>query len=204
GLLMITLLSSKTVLDFVVNNIRALVILLISLPILYFALSSLVELERFERTLNYTFELFINYFSGSGFESRSTNRQLEMYIFPETIGTWLFGDGMMESATGGYYMKTDIGYIRLLFYFGLPSTLFFVYMLCRYTKILSSLGQQRVLTYFFLTVLFWFLAIYFKGLATYSNYYVLFLMFLVLPRKNQLNISTSIEEEKSYEDSYTS
>src|SRR5690606_36927125 len=139
-----------------------------------------------ERMLNYTFELFVNYFSGSGFETRSSNKQLEMYIFPEKITTRLFGDGRMQKPSGGYYMKTDIGYTRLLIYFGLPCILFFVYKLFKYTKILSSLAGTRVLKYFFLTMVFWFLIIYFKGLATYSNYFVLFLSFLVLTRKNVL------------------
>ena len=53
-----------------------------------------------------------------------------MYVFPEAIKTWLIGDGYFSPPqdtdpyfTGkirlGYYMGTDVGYLRFIFYFGL-------------------------------------------------------------------------------------
>lgn len=52
-----------------------------------------------------------------------------MYRFPETLKTWIIGDGYMLSAnndpyyTGpfylGYYKGTDVGYLRFIYYFGI-------------------------------------------------------------------------------------
>ena len=50
-----------------------------------------------------------------------------MVVWPETLETWLIGDGFFDNPNipdrfgrlyGGYYMKTDIGYLRYIFYFG--------------------------------------------------------------------------------------
>lgn len=52
-----------------------------------------------------------------------------MWVWPDNLATWLIGDGYFNSpATNpyyigplfeGYYMGTDIGYCRFVFYFGL-------------------------------------------------------------------------------------
>lgn len=53
-----------------------------------------------------------------------------MYVFPETLKTWIIGDGYFLNPSdidsyytgkiyGGYYMGTDVGYLRFIFYFGL-------------------------------------------------------------------------------------
>ena len=52
-----------------------------------------------------------------------------MVVWPEVLRTWVIGDGYFENqrndrnyigsaTTAGYYMGTDIGYLRFLFYFG--------------------------------------------------------------------------------------
>ncbi len=52
-----------------------------------------------------------------------------MVIFPESLKTWVIGDGYFANSRydinylgtateGGFYMGTDIGYLRFLFYFG--------------------------------------------------------------------------------------
>ena len=63
-----------------------------------------------------------------------------MIVFPDNLHTWIIGDGYLENPFnrdmnyigpnfGGYYMATDIGYLRFLFYFGLIGLLLFcVYM----------------------------------------------------------------------------
>ena len=49
--------------------------------------------------------------------------------YPETFKTWFIGDGYIENPKndpyfigkiwGGYYMGTDVGYLRFIYYFGL-------------------------------------------------------------------------------------
>ena len=53
----------------------------------------------------------------------------KMLVFPETFKTWLIGDGYGANPSSdpyyvgpnfhGFYMGTDIGYLRFIFYFGL-------------------------------------------------------------------------------------
>ena len=60
----------------------------------------------------------------------SSNEILKnMFRLPESFKTWIIGDGYIENPKndpyfigkiwGGYYMGTDIGYLRFIYYFGL-------------------------------------------------------------------------------------
>lgn len=81
------------------------------------------------KLLRFGFEIFFNYFELGKFETNSTNLLSEGLIFPDNLKTWIIGDGYMASGlndpyyTGpsdyGFYMNTDAGYSRFLFYFGL-------------------------------------------------------------------------------------
>lgn len=186
GILMITMLKSKNILAFIRNNFKIVFGIILSAPILYFILSVFVDTDRLDRTLEFIFQLFINYFSGEGLESHSTNQLLEMYIFPNNMQTWLFGDGQMLKPNGGYYMSTDVGYVRLIYYFGLPCTLFFVWLLFKYSRILSRKIKSVPFKYYFFILSLWFIILNLKGLAFGSEYFVLFLVFSVLIRKNKV------------------
>lgn len=82
------------------------------------------------RMLRFAFEGFFNLVE-TGEWSISSNEALKtMVVFPETTKTWIIGDGYFNNpiksdpyflgeATGGYYMGTDVGYLRFIFYFGL-------------------------------------------------------------------------------------
>lgn len=76
--------------------------------------------ESLELAFNFGFEIFVNYFESDSLESASTNQMKEMYIWPTSVKTYLIGDGMFaDPMTGGYYMATDIGILRLIYYFGI-------------------------------------------------------------------------------------
>lgn len=79
--------------------------------------------------LRFGFEAFFNYFEYGEFETNSTNMLSEGMIFPDNLHTWIIGDGYMASGSNdpyyigpadyGFYMNTDAGYSRFIFYFGL-------------------------------------------------------------------------------------
>lgn len=74
-----------------------------------------------EKILNWAFQLFIN-----GGETTSTNRLKEMWhVIPTNIKTWIVGDGKWN-LVDGYYMSTDVGYLRILWYSGLVGIFIFV------------------------------------------------------------------------------
>ena len=88
------------------------------------------------KLLRFGFEAFFNYFENGRFETNSTNMLSEGMIFPDNLKTWIIGDGYMASGlndpyyTGpsdyGFYMNTDAGYSRFLFYFGLTGLSAFI------------------------------------------------------------------------------
>ena len=78
-----------------------------------------------EAAINWVFELFINYMDGNGFTSESTNELQNMIVFPDNLKTWLLGDGLAFTSTNGFYMNTDIGYLRSLFYWGIIGSLIY-------------------------------------------------------------------------------
>ena len=178
GIIMASALKAESLHKFVLNNIKIFIGIVLAFPFLYLLLNLFVEPNRMDRILGWAFEFLVDFDANDGVETSSTNRMAEMLILPDSIGTWLMGDGRFTDPSGGYYMHTDIGYIRMLFYFGLPITLFFIYVLFRYSKILYSIKPSRVLKYFFITIFFWFIILNIKGFAFHSYYFTLFLIFL--------------------------
>ena len=84
----------------------------------------------FQDLMEFGFEGIFNYFEGGELETASTNTLKSMIVFPENISTWIIGDGYFansrfdqnylgDATTGGFYMGTDIGYLRFIFYAGI-------------------------------------------------------------------------------------
>lgn len=93
-----------------------------------------------------------------------------MYVFPDNLKTWLIGDGYFDNPyyadpyftgrfVGGYYMGTDVGYLRFIFYSGLvglaaiTAVLWKACLICR-----SRFNTEKELFVLFLLVnlLVWF------------------------------------------------
>lgn len=89
----------------------------------------------FRGHIDYAFEGFFSLFETGRWHTTSNDNLVEMVKIPQDVKTWLIGDGYFLNAlqydinylgpeyTGGYYMGTDIGYLRFLYYFGLPGLL---------------------------------------------------------------------------------
>ena len=85
------------------------------------------------KLLRFAFEAPINWIETGEWRTDSTDQLKSMWILPESIKTWIIGDGyFMNPIKPGFYMGTDIGYLRFIFYCGLPGLLmfsvFFVYL----------------------------------------------------------------------------
>jgi len=80
------------------------------------------------------FEGFINWLETGVWSTHSTNLLQTMWVFPESLKTWIIGDGyfMDPEKPGAFYMMTDIGYCRFIFYCGLIGlftfSVYFVYI----------------------------------------------------------------------------
>lgn len=107
-----------------------------------------------KRLLLFAFEGFFNYFEKGKFETNSTNLLSEGLIFPDNTKTWIIGDGYMAGGYNdpyyigpsdyGFYMNTDAGYSRFLFYFGLTGlTTFSIFFVNVCKECISRFGNNR-------------------------------------------------------------
>jgi hypothetical protein len=139
---------------------------------------------NFRSNLRFGFEGFFSLAEKGRWEVRSNEILKGMVVWPETVKTWLVGDGYFENPglpnrlgqiTEGYYMKTDIGYLRFIFYFGVVGLIgmILVFMYMTYTCI-KSFPRFK---WMFLAVL---LVNYIGWLKVSSDVIMVFAPFLVL------------------------
>lgn len=93
--------------------------------------------------LRFAFEGFFNLVETGHYSVASNDTLKDMYVFPETLKTWIIGDGYFSNPywsdpnyiwqgqnRRGYYMGTDVGYLRFIFYFGVIGLIAFMAFLC--------------------------------------------------------------------------
>ena len=125
--------------------------------------------------LRFGFEGFFSLYEKGYWSTNSTDILENMVVFPESLKTWVIGDGYCANPytdpfyTGpsyhGFYMATDIGFLRFLFYFGIIGTMAMVLYMCN-----VSLACVR----------------------RFPNYRILFVLLLLLTLIEWLKVSTDI------------
>lgn len=102
------------------------VVLLATVPIATFFYNTS---EDFHELLRFGFEGFFSLFEKGRWDVSSNTALESMIVWPEEFKTWVIGDGYFanqrndanyigDATTRGFYMGTDIGYLRYIFYFG--------------------------------------------------------------------------------------
>ena len=79
--------------------------------------------------LYHALELFRNIASGAGARVDSVEHLASMYLLPDSFATYLIGDGFYYGTSTTeleFYMGTDVGYLRILYYSGAISLLIFI------------------------------------------------------------------------------
>lgn len=137
------------------------------LGIFVIMISLIVFLYNYNETihdlLRFGFEGFFNWIEHGKWETRSTDHLETMWKWPESDKTWLWGDGyfnhpdMLDPTykgrmTLGFYMATDIGYLRFIYYCGLPGMLVFCSFLL-YMAVLCYKKYDRERILFFLLII---------------------------------------------------
>lgn len=108
--------------------------LCVALPIIIYLYSAN---QQFHDNVRFAFEGFFSIAETGKWETNSNNILKKMIVFPDNTKTWMIGDGYIENPYsrdpyyvgpnfGGYYMATDIGYLRFIFYFGLIGLVTFI------------------------------------------------------------------------------
>lgn len=145
------------------------------------------------KLLRFGFEAFFNYFEHGTFETNSTNMLSKGMIFPDNFRTWIIGDGYMASGSNdpyyigpadyGFYMNTDAGYSRFIFYFGLiglSSFILFFVMVCN--ACINGIEENRLL---FIAILILGLCIWIK---VSTDLFLVFALFLCINIKKESTV----------------
>lgn len=114
----------------------------------------------FRSNIRFAFEGFFSLWEKGEWIMGSNERLKNMYIWPDNFKTWLIGDGYIENPYnrepyyigpnfGGYYMATDVGYCRFIFYFGLIGLALFMTFFVKATQVC----MRRFVEYRFLFLL---------------------------------------------------
>jgi len=149
--------------------------------------------EGFHDNLRFGFEGFFSLIEKGRREVHSNDMMMSMWFWPDNWHTWLIGDGYFnnplqsnpfyigQSFTDNFYMGTDIGYCRLVFYGGiLFLSVFIVFFVnCAYQ---CSINNRKC------SIIFWLiLAINFIGWCKVSSdIFPIYALLLWIPKSDSL------------------
>lgn len=152
-------------------------------PFIIFCYTSIPEMYG---NIRFAFEGFFSLVEKGTWDVGSNKILKNMIVFPETTKTWVIGDGYFENPyyrepyytgphTGGYYMETDIGYLRFIFYMGLTGLIAFCYFFYRVGQnCMDRFSQHKIM---FLMILVLHFAIWCK---VSTDIFLVFALFLCL------------------------
>ncbi|MDR0789423.1 MAG: hypothetical protein LBO06_01365 [Bacteroidales bacterium] len=98
--------------------------------LLYFVALPASTKAKFDNYFEFGFEMFYTYDKGGELTTTSTDELREMLLIqPDNWKTWLIGDGYFDDPFRPffYYKDTDVGYFRLIFYFGIFGCIIYTY-----------------------------------------------------------------------------
>lgn len=120
---------------------------------------------NFHYWIRFAFESFFNLFERGEFSSASTNTLKDMYVFPDNPKTWLIGDGYFSNPywsdwtytyihqnKRGFYMGTDVGYLRFIFYFGVVGLAAFSIFMCKAAQTCADKCKKYTALFFFVLI----------------------------------------------------
>ena len=157
--------------------------------------------QQFHDNIRFAFEGFFSLAEKGYWETNSNNILKNMIVFPDNVKTWIIGDGYIENPTyrdpyyvgpvhGGYYMNTDIGYLRFIFYFGIIGLSTFIFYFCKVARTCAK-RFPRYATMFMLVLainmIVW--------LKVSTDIFLVFAIFLCISKED------NDAYEKQYEDS---
>lgn len=143
--------------------LNALIVVSVVIMCIFFFAKDVINIE-------WAFEIVISYFEKNSFETGSTNHLKEMFVFPETLKTYIVGDALFEEASGAYYMQTDVGYLRLLFYWGIGGLiLFWIFQFYLYWYVYVLSNRDRMVLPLLWIILSFILVLNVKGFCD-ANY----------------------------------
>lgn len=157
---------------------------------------------QFRYFFRFAFEGFFSLVEKGEWQIDSTDRLATMVVYPETLHTWILGDGYFENSRNdinylgdatdeGFYMGTDIGYLRFIFYFGVPGMLLMVAVIAWSALIcIRNFPKEKIV---FLLALAVGLTVWFKVSTDTFLFFALFLSAGVLQEDDEHEQQPALE-----------
>lgn len=172
-------------------------IIVLMIPFLYLFIRFIDE-DRILDTFSYAFELFINYSESGKLTANSLEGNNDFYtVLPETVKTWLIGDGIY-SLDGSYYMGIDAGYIRQLFYFGIIGILLYWFCMYNLYRITANIYNERKIKIVIYTMFISCLILNYKGFIDMTFYVAIFYACGVMGEANAKNTMSICQKSQYY------
>lgn len=114
--------------------------LIVSIPLIVYFYNTVPQVHK---NIRFGFEGFFSLVEKGRWEVSSTDKLKTMYVYPNNFKTWAIGDGYFSSPRNdphyvgplkkieGYYMGTDVGYLRFIFYFGVIGLIAFSFFIIK-------------------------------------------------------------------------
>lgn len=144
----------------------------------------------FKEKIRFGFEGFFSLAETGKWATGSSDILIDnMVVFPETLKTWMIGDGYGANPSSdpyyigpdyhGFYMGTDIGYLRFLFYFGIFGLIALVSLICYAAA--SCIKRFPFYKIMFSMILAVNLIVWFK---VSTDIFMVFALFLCIPKED--------------------
>ena len=145
--------------------------------------------EDYGDIIDFGFEAFINLVENGELSTASSDGLAEYHlsIWPQNQKTYYIGD-MRWTKGDSYYGDSDVGYVRLLFYFGVPGVILFLLYQYSIVRISGLIFKERILSFFFFTVFFYALILLIKGYIDVASLIFIYLHYKSLDSKYENRI----------------
>lgn len=175
----------------------AILLTLVAIPIiLYYYHNNVI----FHEQIRFAFEGFFNLAETGSWSTTSNDVLMSMYRFPDSLKTWIVGDGYFENPNGdpyylgyrwrGFYMGTDVGYLRFIYYFGLIGLICFVIYFILAAKICIYKFPQYKLLFLLILILNFII-----WLKVSTDLFIVFALFLSMPNSEGNEFNMYLYEE---------
>jgi hypothetical protein len=133
----------------------------------------------------HAFELFINLIQTGKFATKSSDTTMRMFVMPNNIRTFLIGDGLFYYPDGRYYMYTDVGYLRLFYYYGFAGLILFFSPQIFISIIISRTEKDVDIKFLLIVLVSLVFVVNLKGLVDFN--WLMFLFFAKTVKNKSYN-----------------
>lgn len=176
---------------------HVLLVFVVALPIL---ISLYNNNPAVREDIRFAFEGFFSLAEKGEWDVSSNDRLMTMYVFPDNAKTWIIGDGYFDGPTNtdpyyvgppmtGFYMWTDVGYLRFIFYFGLIGLAAFMFFFIKCGQVCAHKFRNYALLFWLLMLLNF--IIWFK---VSTDIFVVFALFLCISQEDNDAYENSLSD----------